>query len=145
MTRVTGVFKSRQVVWGSQGRIEDQLLYTHVRRRSAVERRLLGTTRGCSTLQVSTQYDEAHRNTKTAQRLSLPRLLFPPSASRLSNPRHRPFPKAYRSASPQEKEAFHETGLRRLSNEKVAMPSGRVLEDSDKVRRTPKAVSLRAE
>ena len=40
--------------------------------------------------------------------------------------------RAYRLASAHEKEAFHQTGLRRLSEDSVVMPGGRVLEDSDK-------------
>ncbi len=56
--------------------------------------------------------------------------LFPPplpSFIRSTN-KFRSVPKEYQSASPEEKEAFHEKGLRRLNEDKVVMPSGRVLQ-----------------
>ena len=40
----------------------------------------------------------------------------------------------YRAASLEEKEGFHGRGLRRIDENSVVMPSGRVLQDSDKVR-----------
>lgn len=40
----------------------------------------------------------------------------------------------YRAASLEEKEGFHGRGLRRIDENNVVMPSGRVLQDSDKVR-----------
>lgn len=43
-------------------------------------------------------------------------------------------PKEYRSASPERKEQFHNRGLRRLNEDEVMMPGGRVLQDSEKVR-----------
>lgn len=42
----------------------------------------------------------------------------------------------YRAASPEEKEGFHGRGLRRIDEDNVSMPSGRVLQDSDKVGHT---------
>lgn len=44
------------------------------------------------------------------------------------------FLQEYQSSAPHEKEAFHESGLRRLSDEEVSMPSGRILQDSNTVR-----------
>ena len=39
----------------------------------------------------------------------------------------------YLVAGPEDKEVFHDQGIRRLNNEQVAMPSGRILADSNRV------------